>query len=153
MNKLDFIQPKVENVLYQIDFIKRLEAISLKFSSRDEKFQVESKVVIEICNELKLKFKYSKAKEYYLKEKVGDFDLEFGFSIRYQSFDFGITIKNPSLGINSSAPWDFFISLLTSDEKKIGRIKFRNYDDIREILINIFDIYNEIKKEFSKKAN
>lgn len=150
MNKENFLHPKIEEVLVKIDFINKYDSLAQKHTQREENFIINNQKVLDVCHLFDRKFKYSKAKEFYMDERIGNFKFTFSFFIRFQSFDFGLSIHNKYLGIDSSAPFDFWVKLMTYDTKKINRIMFKNYEDIQEILKGIIDIYNDIKNEVIK---
>jgi hypothetical protein len=145
MNKEDFLQPPIEQVFIEIDFINKYKRLGDQFNVRDENFKMANTEVLKIAHELGYMLKYSKEKEFHFEEKLGDYRLKVGFTIRFNSFDFGLSITNHVKEIDSSAPWDFFVKLMTSDQVKVPRVCFRNYDDIKLILKDFFSLYNDIK--------
>ncbi len=147
MKKEDFLQKEVEIALNKINFINRLESISTNFNTRDENFKIDNEQILKICSDLGITCKYSKGKDFYYNEIVSGFKFGIGFSVRYQSFDFGISIKNETLKIDSSAPLDLWVNLISNGEKETSRIKFENYYDVKEILNKIFNIYLDLKNE------
>jgi hypothetical protein len=151
MNKEDFLQPLVEQVLNDIDFINRYESLSKTFESRDETFLYTNYEILKIAHELGYELKYSKAKEFHLSEKKGKYYFGFGFTLRFHSLEIGCSVKNESLMISSSAPWGFWVNLITNNEKKIRKPMFSNYDELREILKNSFSIYEDFKTELIKQ--
>jgi hypothetical protein len=152
MNKEDFLQPQIEQALIEIDFVSKYKRLGDRFNVRDEDFKTDYTEVLKIANELGHSLKYSKEKEFYLEENLGDYKFKLGFTIRFNSFDFGLSITNHLKGINSSAPWDFFVKLMTSGQIKVPRVSFKNYDDIKLILTDFFSLYDEIKNELANKA-
>lgn len=151
MDKNDFIQPVIENILNKTDFIKRYEIISNNYSSKNEDFLYSNDEILRIAQNIEWKLKYSKVKEFYSNEKMGNFSLKLGFTIRYHSLQIGFSISNESLQINSSAPWNFLVDLMTNGEKKIKKPMFSCYEDIQGILVEVFSIYEDFKKEIIKE--
>jgi hypothetical protein len=149
MNKRDFLQEPVENCLLQINFIERFRGLSNKFQIRDESFHIENEKIMSICKEFGFLIKYSKAKEFYITDKLNDFEFTFGFSIRFNSFDFGMSAKSENKNIFSSAPWHFFADLI-DENNKINRLQFRSYSDLETILKDAFNIYKDFKAELIK---
>lgn len=147
MNKNDFLQPVIEDILNKIDFIKKYELISNTYSSRNENFLYSNEEILKIAHDIGWKLKYSKTKEFYSIEKEENFSLKLGFTIRYHSIEIGCSINNEPLKINSSAPWNFWVDLMTDGKKKIKKPMFSGYGDIRNILTGVFSIYKDFKKE------
>ncbi len=107
---------------------------------------MDNKKVIEICFKNGINIKYSSSKKFHLSEKKQNFMFSFGFDIKYNSFDFGTSISNTSLGIFSSAPWHFYADLMDVNNN-INRVCFTDYQELEEILREAF--YNR-QNEMSK---
>lgn len=146
MNKEDFLQSEVEHVLLKIDFINQYKSISSSYRERDESFVFANDKIIEIANDIGYPIKYSKAKEFHLREESSGFVFKFGFTIRFNSFDFGLSITNENRGIQTSAPWGFLVQLLSDGGEKVSKAAFKNYADIEGILKHAFKVYEDIKK-------
>jgi hypothetical protein len=128
MNKNDFLQPIVESVLIKIDFINRYESLSNTYSNRDATFLFSNNEILAIANSIGYALKYSKSREFHLHDNQGKFLFGFGFTLRYHSLEIGWSVKNELLQIHSVAPWGFWVSLLTNDEKKIKMPMFSDYE-------------------------
>jgi hypothetical protein len=146
LNKEDFLQAQVEQVLLKMDFISQYKSISSSYKERDESFVFENDKIIEIASHIGYRIKYSKAKEFHLQEESSGFVFKFGFTIRFNSFDFGISITNEDKGIQTSAPWGFLVQLISDGREKVSKVAFKNYADIEGILRQAFKIYEDIKK-------
>lgn len=150
MKKNDFLQPMIENVLINIDFINRYEFLALTYSNRDEVFHFSKNDVLNIAHSIGCQLKYSKSREFYLCEKKGNFSFEFGFTLRYHSLELGCSVKNEYLQIHSAAPWGFWVDLMTNNKKNVFHPKFSNYEELKEILKVAFEIYEDFKREVVK---
>lgn len=146
MNKEDFLHAQVEEVLLKIDFINQYKSVSSSYNERDDSFVFEHDKIIEIANHIGYPIKYSKAKEFNIQEKSNGFVFKFGFTIRFNSFDFGLSISNEDRGIKTSAPWGFLVQLISDGREKVAKVAFKNYTEIEGILREVFKIYEEIKK-------
>ncbi len=146
MNKEDFLQAQVEQVLLKIDFIGQYKSISNSYKERDESFVFENDKIIEIASHIGYPIKYSKAREFHLQEESNGFVFKFGFTIRFNSFDFGLSITNKNRGIQTSAPWGFLVQLISDSREKVSKVAFKNYAEIEGILSQAFKIYEDIKK-------
>jgi hypothetical protein len=151
MNKDDFLQPIVEHILNDIDFINRYETLSNKYSSRDETFLISNEEILKIAHNFGCRLKYSKVKEFHVVEKQEKWLFGFGFTLRYNSLEIGCSVKNEVLSINSSAPWGFWVGLMTNNEKKIRKPMFSNYEDLIGILKESFVIFEDFKNELLKQ--
>lgn len=145
MEKEDFLQPQVEQVLIEQDFINKYQLLASKFSTRDEDFKFDNNEILEIANSEGCLLKYSKSKEFHFEEKVGEYQFKYGFTLRFNSFDLGLSIINEKRGVKSAAPWNFLVKLMTGGQVKVPRVSFRNYEDVRLIVRDVFSIYNDIK--------
>lgn len=150
MKKEDFIQPPVELALRRINFVDRFCLIANQHNVRNEEFTFETNDVIMICNELGYNFKYSKQRQFYFQEVCDDFRFNLGFTIKYQSIEFGIAIINEKSSINSASTFDFFIDLISDGEIKCGRLMFQNLKELKEILKEGFLLFEDIKDELLK---
>jgi hypothetical protein len=124
----------------EIGFVNKYKRLGDRFNVGDENFKMDNKEVLNIANELGYSLKYSKGKEFHSEETSGDYRFKAGFTVGFNSFDFGLSITNEVKGLNSSAPCDFFIKLMTIGQVKVSRICFKNYDDIKLILSDGFFI-------------
>ncbi len=147
MEKQDFLQAPVEQTLDNIGFIDQYEIMSNQFNERDERFDFDNEKIIEYTNELGLPLKYSKSKEFFSEEVIDAFTFKFGFTIRFNSFEFGLSIINESIGVKTSAPWHLLIQLMTNWGKQGGVVAFRNYDDLEGILTHFVRICQDIKTD------
>ncbi|RED94073.1 hypothetical protein [Marinoscillum furvescens] len=146
MNKEDFLQGEIEQILKDIDFISRYDNMSNRYNKRDESFNCQNDSVLQIAKKIGHPINYSKSKEFYLEEDLSGFKLKFGFTIRFNSFDFGLSVIHEGRDIKSSAPWGFLVQLMTEGEKKVSKAMFKGYDDIESILQEAFSIYDDFKK-------
>ena len=151
MNKELFIQKPIEQLLLDVNFIDKYLQIGSKYSERNEEFEYDQKLILTIVNDTGYKFKYSKNKDFYLQEDVGDFKVNLGFSIRFSSFDFGISIKSRKHDIFTAAPINYLIQLINNDESTVPRIKFKNNADVEGILCEFLNLYEEIKIELRSR--
>ncbi|WP_258097630.1 hypothetical protein [Marinoscillum pacificum] len=147
MEKQDFIQTQVEQALNRIGFIDHYEAMSNQFHERNESFIYDLERVVEYTRTLGLPLKYTKSKEFFSEEVIGAFTFKFGFTIRFNSFEFGLSIINESIGIQTSAPWHLLIQLMTDWGKQGGVVAFKDYEDINGILTHFVRICQSIKVE------
>ena len=85
--------------------------------------------------------------EFFSEEVIGAFTFKLGFTIRFNSFEFGLSIINESIGKKSSAPWHLLIQLMTNWEKQGGVVAFRNYEDLEGILNHFVNICQNIKSD------
>lgn len=146
MNKEDFLQKEVETALNNIDFIPRYKAIAEQYSKRDESFKFQNQEIIQIAEEMGVAIKYSKTKEFYYEETNSGFTFKIGFTIRFNSFDFGLSIINNDKMIKSSSPWGFLVQLMSDGTDKASKIMFCDLDEVKEILKAVFNIYADLKK-------
>lgn len=146
MNKEDFLQEEIEQILESIDFISRYDNMSKKYNERDESFKFQNDKLLQIAENIGHPINYSKTKEFSSEEDLLGFKLKFGFTVRFHSLDFGLSVIHEGRAIKSSAPWGFLVQLMTGGKKKVSKVMFKDYDDIAGILQEAFSIYEDIKK-------
>jgi hypothetical protein len=144
MKKEDFLQPDIEKILNSIEFVQRVRNLIEKYKPNGEKFTYDNNEVLSVAHALNAPFKYSKVKEFYIEEEAGDVYFTFGFTIRYDMIDFGMSIKNQKLGIFSGAPWLYFVSLI-NPSLKLTKPAFNSYPELSDILKEAFQIYSDFK--------
>lgn len=154
MNKENIIQPIVEDAFNAVDFIIRYKAISDKFILRKGDFAYTIDNILNIAKQLGIPLKYSESKKFHIREKIDNLDLNWGFSIRFNSFELGFSVKDISLNIFSAAPWGFLSTLLSNNDfNNIPNPKFSSYDDIENIIDEAYSIHKDFKLELLKQMN
>ena len=145
---------KVKNALIGIDFIKKYEELSVRFSSErapsNERLEyVDRDEVMEIL----LDFGYipqfdAKEKFYKIKEEqVGTFTFGFHIILRDGMADLvWVVIENGELLLG--APWGTYSRRLIDVNYRIKKPVFGTYEDLEEILRTAFGMYEDFKKAF-----
>lgn len=146
------LNTKVKSALENINFSERHKKLASKFNFNEtELFEnYNNEIILEILNELGYKAKYTKREDFFSiksKEKKG-YKFEFNMSFKYGVVEFIWAMwKNENI-IKSLGPWDVIQRLL--DGNKYNTIKFRNYDDLKVILQEGLNLYDDFKIEILK---
>lgn len=149
------LNPKIKKALIEINFIKRYEDISDIFnekrtSSDSRLVYIDGEEVMDIIHELGYLSKFdSKEKFYKLKEeKIGIYT--FGFHIiLYSGMVDLVWIVKEQNELILGAPWSTYSRRLIEPSYRIKKPIFGTYDDLEEILMRAFQIYEDLKKFFS----
>jgi len=141
------INPLLLPVLQKIKFVDRYKSISLKYQFFDERFaSFEIDRATRIIEAFGYAVKYNKSEKFFkIIESVADFKIQFNISLNggIVEFMYGITKNGERLKIGGSV--NTTIEIITESDFTVKPC-FRNYDDLKEILNEAFDIYEDFKK-------
>lgn len=143
---------KIKNALEKIDFIRRYEELSNRFSSertpsKERLEYVERDEVMEILldfgyiSQFDKKEKFFKIKE----EQIGTFTFGFHIILRYGMADLVWVVReNGELLLGS--PWGLYSRRLVDANYRIKNPVFGTYEDLEDILKVAFGMYEDFKK-------
>jgi hypothetical protein len=149
---MDIIE-KIKIILSDIDFANRYKELSeqYRFEKHFENFQIEE--AKKIIRDLGYVAQYNKSEQFYkIIEKKNSFKFQFNISLKngiveliWATWLDGILLR----GVGG--PWGMIARFITDTDERIKLPVFRNYDDLREILIKAFSIYEDFKRELLKQ--
>ena len=153
------LDTRVEKALQDINFVKRYEALSHTFSrARTPKEEAldyfDGDFLMEIINSLGYEVKFSK-KEYFFalkKEKNGQYEFGFKFSLEYGMVEFIWDLKDSNQNVLLGTNLFTIIRLLTSADNKMMDPIISDYVDFRDVMKIAFDMYEDFKQAFLKVA-
>ena len=151
------LDARVEKALQDINFVERYEALSHTFSrSRTPKEEAldyyDGDFLMEIIHSLGYEVKFSK-KEYFFslkKEKNGQYELGFKFSLEYGMVEFIWDLKDSNQNVLLGTNLFTIIRLLTSADNKIMDPIVSDYVDFRYVMKIAFEMYEDFKQAFLK---
>lgn len=146
------LNDKVRHALINMDFIKRYEELSVRFSgertpSNERLEYVDFDEVIEILlgfghpSRFDKKEKFFKIKE----ERVVAFTFGFHIILRDGMADF-VWVVRENGELLLGAPWGTYSRRLVDVNYKIKKPVFGTYEDLEEILQTAFEMYEDFKK-------
>lgn len=150
---------RVEQALQAINFVERYEQLS-NYYSKDrtpegqELDYFDGDFLIEIINSLGYEVKFNK-REYFFslkKEKNGEFEFGFKFSMEYGMMELIWDLKESNKKVLLGTNLFTIIRLLTSPDNKIMDPVISDYIDFRDVMKIAFEMYDDFKQEFLKIA-
>lgn len=150
---------RVEQALQAINFVERYEALSHKYSRtrtpREKTLDYyDGAFLMEIINSLGYEVKFNK-REYFFslkKEKIGEFEFGFKFSMEYGMVELIWDLKDSNKKVLLGTNLFTIVRLLTSPDNKIMDPVISDYIDFRDVMKIAFDMYEDFKQEFLKIA-
>ena len=154
-------ETKIINIIkesyHNIDFIKRYKIVFQKYyfdrKTVDVMTKMNKKENLNIIKELGYKFKiFSPGQDYEYEEEFNNIKLILSCQISGGAVIPYIYIYVDDNKINFRQNLGFVYKILIYDMNVIANaLLFRNYDDFREIMAAIIEIYEDFKKEFLKQ--
>lgn len=146
------LNAKVKTALIKMNFVKRYEELSGKFSAervpRSERLiYLDGEEVMDMIRELGYQPLFDKKEKFYKikEEKIGAFS--FGFHIILDSGRVDlvwVVRENDTLLLG--APWSVYSRRLIDVNYRIKSPVFGTYEDLEEILKVAFEMYEEFKR-------
>ncbi|CAI9429304.1 DUF2513 domain-containing protein [Candidatus Ornithobacterium hominis] len=144
-------------ILNKIDFIKRYKDLSIQFNYElKESFEDYSREsALEIIKEFGYTVSYNKKENFYkIIERVENYKFQFNIVLKYGIVELIWTVWEDNELLQIGGPWGMIKYLLDfNEEDKVKLPVFRNYEDLKEILMQAFSIYEDFKKEVLKSFN
>jgi hypothetical protein len=147
------IDNNLRNILYKIDFVNRYEKIIESNQFLDNNFLIDNHKVLELLKELGYIFKYSNNSNFYkLIQREVNFHFQFNMSLKYGNVELIWDIlRNKDRLYFGLGGWSSVMDILIG--KRCLMPKYRSYEDLREILKEVFAIYEDFKRELLKIEN
>ncbi len=145
------IDEMYKKALANIDFFPRYENLSNQHKrdwNNDPPVKISSAQMIELLGSLGHKAKYIKKENFYELEEeiIGHFSFGFHICFKYERTELIWLVYNEK-GASFGGPWTLFSRLLINPDYIIKYPVFRSIDELKEILVGVFDIYEDFKKE------
>ena len=143
------LHPLIKNTLEQIDFIKRYQDISTKIiCSSDERFRTyDNNEVLVIFKELGYKAEFNKKENFFkVVDELPPFRFQFNISLKAGHTELIWGVRENSVILTCGGPWMMIKRLLDGTDENLKYPIFRNYDDLKEILKEVFVMYEDFKR-------
>ena len=151
------LNPKIKQVLEEINFVNRYEILSKEFNSTRTSLQemltyIDGETVMDIVIELGYDINFNrKDKFFYVDENIEDFKFSFRFVLDGGLMDFiFVAWEKDKLLVGS--PWGIYSRLLINPDYQIMKPVYGDYDDLDEILKVGFEIYSDFKNSLLNLA-
>ncbi|MEK4520617.1 hypothetical protein NSQ95_16780 [Psychrobacillus sp. FSL W7-1457] len=144
------LEPEIRDVLKKIDFVKRYKNLAEKFSNKENKLSnYENERVIDIFESLGYQTRYMKKENFFIVGEVKNKDIytfRFNISLKYGVVELIWSVRHKGV-IKAGDPWDIFARLLSDDTESIPTIFFHSYEELKEIMMIAFEMYEDFKRE------
>ena len=150
------ISKKELEIFEKINLYERHSNISNQYRFEDKLKDYSNDKIIEIVKELGYSAKYRKKEKFFqIIETINEMKFYFHFSLEYGMVEIimGMMDKNKKNIIGGLVPNICKkIEIVKNEEKKgdIKKARFRNYEDLKNILREYFLIYEDLKTEVLK---
>jgi len=135
---MSHLSPEVKMALEKIDFIERYRRLSKKYDFNERFENYENKEVVSLIKEFGYNVRYYKKENFF---KIVD-------EKSARDFYFHISLKHGAIELIWDDPWGLLKSRLDGNYNDPIRLpKFRNYTDLRDILQEVFAMYEDYKRE------
>ena len=146
---------KEYEIYKKISFAERYEKLSKNFYSKNE-FNYLNKEVLEIAKKIGYKISFVKKNNFFkFQVKIGTYKIYFNFSLKYSIIELiiGVTDLKKDVFITGGTFGNLYEDIKYFETKKESRIfmpSFENYQELEEILTEVFAIYEDFKTEVLK---
>ena len=151
MEKEDLLQPEIEKILFEMDFIEKYKNIWERYDREDENYKISHEDIINTFKDLDYSFK-RKNKEQYFSDffSKDDFDYRIGISIRYNIVHFDISIRNEKYNIKGGGGYGLLVQLMTNWEMPISSPGFYDLFSFKSLIKDLISLFEEIQKNISE---
>ncbi|ANE87734.1 MULTISPECIES: hypothetical protein [Bacillus] len=144
------LEPEIKEVLEKIDFIQRYKALSKQFPDRENTFEnYENEKAIEVFESLGYKARFMKKENFFIVGEVKNKDFytfRFNISLKYGLVEFIWSARyNGEVRVGNS--WDMFVKVLSNGSERLPAVCFHSYDELKEIMKIVFEMYEDFKRE------
>jgi len=149
---------KSVEIFIAIKLFERFKEISL--SHQSEPLSIYSdETIINILKETEIDFKYFKKENFYgVKLIESNYDIRFNISFKYGIVEPILWAKNMESGEQIGGVFSRLMKMIQKSTNnsqiiKIAYPKFSNYEDLKEIILELSLIFKDFKKELLKKTS
>ena len=139
---------KIISALNKISFCERYKALSdaTQFANNVTSLQIEE--VVEIFKRLGYGATFNRAESFYkVVQEVEPFRFQFNISLKYGNVELIWDFLEHGYRLKPSGPWNAIYKRLLNADERILMPKYRNSEDLKDILKQSFVIYEDLKKE------
>ena len=154
MKKEDLLQPEIEKILFEMDFIDKYRNIWEKYDKEDENYKISSKDIMTTFQDLNYSVK-KKSKEQYFSDffPKDNSSYRIGISIKYNIIHFDISIRNEDYNIKSGGGYGLLVQLMTNWGIPISSPGFYDLNSFKNLIGELVSLFEEIQKNISISFN
>lgn len=142
------LRSDIKSILFEIDFLNRYKLLSEKYPFADESFEKYSNEEVQkILKDLGYQFKFHKRENFFgVEESLCEFQFQFNINLKYGMVEFIWGLTQRGERITLGGPWGIVGDLLLGKDCEIKKPAFRNYEELNDILITAFKVYEDFKQ-------
>ncbi|MEK3917258.1 hypothetical protein [Paenibacillus sp. FSL H7-0331] len=153
---MEQLTPELRTSLEKNNFIERYRSLSSKyrFDSKDRLEKYGKSEALAIFNELGYDASFNTKESFFkIVDKFPPYRFQFHISLKYGAVELIWVVWKDDLIQRSIGPWGLIKSYLDGnfDDDKIFLPRFRIYDDLRGILKEALNMYEDFKREMLAK--
>lgn len=146
MKKEDLLQPEIENVLLDIDFVEKYKIIWEKYIQEDENYKVSDIDVYRTFEQLGYIVKKQNEDQFFSDFFLdNEFYYRIGIAIMYNILHFEISVSNEKFKIMTGGGYGLLVQLITNWEMPIKTPKFYNLNSFKSLVRDLCELFEEIK--------
>lgn len=143
------LHPTLKPFLERISFLSRYRTLQHRFPLGTETFEKYSNdEVLKILESLGYRFKFYRKENFFgMKESIENCSFTFNISCKYGVVEFIWDLLINDRRLMLGGPWGLIGDLMLNEKCNIKNPAFKNYEDLREILRDGLQIYEDFKRE------
>lgn len=151
MKKEDLLQPEIEKILFEMDFIDKYRNIWEKYDKEDENYKISDVDVIKTFYEMGYLVKrYSKGEFFTEDFIIEKFNYKIGIYIKYNIIHFSVSIRNDKYNIKGGGGYGLLVQLMTNWEIPISSPGFYDLYSFKNLIKELVFLFEEIQKNISE---
>lgn len=148
------IDERVKPILEKVNFIDRYRKLSQQYEDNDyrmEKFSYDQ--VIEIMSDLGYEVSYDRKENFFkLLENNQGLETQLNINLKYGSVELILGVVKDNERYTVGGPFGM-IARLMGESERIKKPVFSNYDQLREVLKDSFQLYEDVKKNLMQNLS
>ncbi|GKX65105.1 hypothetical protein [Inconstantimicrobium mannanitabidum] len=143
------LKSEFKNVLLKIDFSKRAEKLTQEHSfDRDNTFEdYDNNEIIMAFSDIGYKAKYDKNENFFkVTESVLNYRIQVHACLKYGFIELGWYLFSQDKYYDGDT-WSSIKRELDGEENLLRDLVFHNYEELKEILKEVFSMYEDFKRE------
>lgn len=150
------LNPKIKNALLKIDFVKRYEALSHRFSAErmppdDRLCYIDGEEVMEMVKNFGYSLLFNAKEKFYKtrEEQSGALTFSVHIILRDGMVDL-VWVVRENGELLLGAPWGVYSRRLVDANYRIKKPVFGTYEDLEDILQYTFGMYEDFKRALTE---
>ena len=152
IEKMTELHPKIKDALLKINFVERYEKLSARFSaaktlSDDRLIYLDGEEVMAMIRAAGYSPQFNAREKFYRikQEHIGKYSFNIHLILRYGIVELVWVVEEDSV-LLLGAPWSTYSRRLIDGNYRIKNPVFGTYEDLKEILKIVFEMYEDFKR-------